>query len=304
MKRAILAMLLTLCISIPAQGCDVCGCSASNQFLGILPRYNYNFVGFQYQESSFSSDHPSLYEHRPNVHSRDMYATFQLWARYNVGKHYQVFAFVPYQYNRHTEDSANTKSSGIGDVSLLVNRIFIKKEGKQLSHLLIGGMGMKLPTGAHTGISELDKQGLPNMQPGTGSWDVITNANYTVHFKQVGINVDGAYTFTTPNRDNYKYGNRLNTGVMGFYSIPLKDWSLLPQVGIRYEYTLHDYDNYARHWLNEQSGGYLCCAAAGLQAYYKSIGVRLTYQLPLSQHYASGYVTANHKLETGIFFLF
>ena len=304
MKGFISMMLLVACMHAPAIGCDVCGCSASNQFLGILPGYNYNFVGFQYLRSNFTSDHPSLYENRPNEHSADRYHTFQVWGRYNLGSHYQLFAFIPYQQNTHNEDSANAKSSGIGDISVLVNRVFLKNEEGKIKHLLLAGLGIKAPTGQHTGLSTLDKLGLPNMQPGSGSWDFIANANYTLGYKKTGINLDAAYTLTTVDKYQYKYGNRLNSGLTAFYSFAWKKLSVVPQIGARYEYTLHDYDNYTRKWLNDQSGGHLCYVSAGMQTYYKKMGARLTYQLPVSQHYGAGYVTALHKVEAGIFLLF
>ena len=142
------------------------------------------------------------------------------------------------------------------------------------------------------------------MQPGTGSWDFMVNANYTLSHRKVGLNADAAYTFTTVNKESYKYGNRFNAGLIAFYSLKVKSVNIIPQAGLRYDYTLHDYDNYDRKWLNDQSGGYMCFASAGVQAYYKKTGARFTYQLPLSQHYGAGYVTAQQKLDAGIFLLF
>ena len=297
-------MLLATSIYIPAKACDVCGCSASNQFLGVLPGYDYNFIGFQYMNTDLSGTYPSVYENRPDEHSRDYYNTFQVWGRYSAGKHYQLFAFVPYQYNIHRQDSANALRSGIGDISLLVNRIFLNKEHRKLQQQLTAGVGIKLPTGSHTSLSIADKQGLPNMQPGTGSTDLLVNVNYTIRRNNAGMNADAAYTITTTSKDSYKYGNRLNAGATGFYSFAAGQFSIMPVAGVRYEYALHDYDNYGRKWLNEQSGGYLLYATAGIQAYYKKIGARINYQLPVAQHYSSGYVTADHKIESGIFLLF
>lgn len=306
MKKTFSLMLTAWAMVTSAYACDVCGCSASNQYLGILPGANLNFIGFQYQYNSFTSNHPSLFEHQPDEHSTDHYNTFQLWGRYNAGRRLQLFAFVPYRYNIQQTDSAATRSSGAGDVSFLANAVLIKERAAAngWQQQLLAGGGLKLPTGRYTGITALDKQGLPNMQPGTGSWDFIVNSNYTLRHKSVGVNMDAAYTMTLPNAERYKYGNRLNAGILGFYALKRGAVSLLPQAGVRYEYTLHDYDNYDRKWLNEQSGGYMCFATAGVQAYYKQLGLRLTYQLPVSQHYAGGYVTAKQKVDAGVFFLF
>lgn len=297
-------MLLAIVAYTPARACDVCGCSTSSQFLGVLPGYNYNFVGLQYLHSHYSGTHAGLRETDPVQHSRDYYNTVQLWGRYNLGHKYQVFVFVPYQYNMHHEDSTRYNNQGLGDITILASRKVLDRTLKNISHLLTAGVGVKLPTGHHDGISILDKEGLPNMQPGTGATDFMVNANYVARHKQLGINIDASYTLTTTSSDSYKYGNKLNSGILGFYSLSAGQVSLMPVAGIRHEYTLHDYDNYQRKWLNEQSGGYMTFAAAGLQAYYKRAGARITGQLPIAQNFAAGNVTASYKLEINIFFLF
>jgi hypothetical protein len=305
MKRFVsLAMSVLASISV-ANACDVCGCSASNQYLGILPQATYNFIGLQYQYNSFKSSHPSLFENKPDEKSEDYYNTFQIWGRYNLGKRIQLFGFLPYRHNLQFQDSVRTVSSGIGDVSVLANVIIIKeKDEALLQQQLLAGAGLKMPTGKYTGITAMDKQGLPNMQAGSGSWDFVLNANYTLRKKTVGLNLDAAYTVTLPNRDNYKYGNRLNAGIMGFKTFKMTDFTFIPQAGLRYEFSLHDYDDYSRKWLNEQSGGYMAFAALGVQGYYKKLGARITYSIPIGQYYGNGYVTARQKIDAGIFVLF
>ncbi len=306
MRRVICLVLAIAGTTITSLACDVCGCSSGAQYLGILPQFYRQFLGFQYQYSSFSSTHPSLFEGKPDEHSKQHYNTFQLWGRYNVGKRVQLFGFVPYRYNVNNEDGVKTFSSGLGDVSLLANVVVIKadSEHRTLKQTLLAGGGIKAPTGKYTGITELDKEGLPNMQAGTGSWDFVANANYTIRYRQAGINLDAAYTFTTANRESYKYGNRLSSGLLAFYWLQKNNLIILPQAGLKYEYTLHDYDNYAKKWLNEQSGGYQSFVSAGFQLYYKKLGLQCMYNLPVSQHYANGYVSAKQRLETGVFFLF
>lgn len=305
MKRIIILVLTASVLTSAVHACDVCGCSSSNQFLGVLPQYHKNFIGLQYLYNSFEGNHPSLFENKPDEHSEDYYRTVQLWGRYNVGKRIQLFGFVPYRFNRQITDGIESRKEGLGDVSVLVNYLLLKdKATGEWQHQLLAGGGLKLPTGAYTGITAQDKLGIPNMQPGTGSWDFIANANYTVRHEKLGFNADASYTMTTVNSDKYKYGNRLNAGLLGFYTLQHKEVTFLPQVGFRYEYALHDYDDYARKWLNEQSGGYLAFATAGVQSYYKQWGLRITCQLPVAQHYSNGYVTAGYKLDAGLLFLF
>lgn len=305
--RQLLCVVLLLAGTIqPVRACDVCGCSASNQYLGILPQFHRHFIGLQYQYRSFNSSHPSLFAGKPDEKSEEQYNSMQVWGRYYVGKRLQLFAFLPYSSNKRTADGVTTTTSGISDVSVLANMLLVRADSTRgdIKQTLLAGGGIKLPTGKYSGITALDRQGLPNMQAGTGSCDFVVNTNYTVRYKMAGINLDAAYTLTTMNKEQYKYGNRLNTGLLAFYWLRAGAFSILPQAGVRYEYTLHDYDNYERKWLNEQSGGYQCFATLGVQAYYKSLGLQATYGLPVSQHYGAGYVVAKQRIETGLFLLF
>ncbi len=306
MKFIKLVVLILIGTGSYGYACDVCGCSASNQYLGVLPQFYQHFVGFQYQYRSFNSVHPSASVNLPDERSQEYYNTMQIWGRYYVGNRYQFFAFLPYHNNIQTLNGTSIGNSGIGDISFLANAVIIKADSNHhaLKHSWLAGGGIKLPTGKYTGITMLDREGLPNMQAGTGSFDFIANTNYTARYKMFGLNLDAAYTFTTPNKENYKYGNRLNTGLLAFYWFKKKSLSILPQVGFRYEYTLHDYDNYEKKWLNDQTGGYQSFATLGAQVYYKKVGVHATYNVPVSQSYAAGYVVAKQRIETGVLFLF
>jgi hypothetical protein len=304
MKRAIFLITIAIGYAQACMACDICGCGGSSQYLGILPQNQWNFAGILYQYAGYASSHPSAYQGRPYENSADRYNTIQAWGRYRMGSKYQLFAFAPYHYNLHTANDGSTVSSGVGDVSAMLNRIVINTDRGRWTHLLQGGAGIKLPTGIYTGITTADREGLPNIQPGTGAWDILTNANYTITYGKYGANADASYRFTTPNKYRYKYGNRLSTGITGFYTLNPGRFTIMPQAGIRYEYALHDYDNFSRKWLNEQSGGYICYASAGLQSYYKRLGIKAVWQQAFCQHYGSGYVTAQSKLETGILWLF
>lgn len=306
MKYFICSALLCLGAIAPAFACNVCGCSAGGDYLGILPQYYDHYVGLQYQFRSFRSEHEPLKDGDPREHSKQYYNTLQLRAHYNLGSRVQLFAFVPYYSNVQQQDGVKTTTSGIGDASLLANVVLLRKDNTDTKwqQLLMAGGGIKLPVGKYEGITVMDREGLPNMQTGTGSWDFIADVNYTFRHKNTGLNLDASYTFTTANREQYKYGNRLNSSLLAFYSLSKHKLKLLPQAGFRYEYVLHDYDNYPKKWLNEQTGGHMLFASVGAQAYYNHWGVQAMYHVPLSQHYADGNVTAVTRTEAGILYLF
>lgn len=307
MKQAILCLLLTTCTLQMANACDVCGASSGNQNLGLLPQISKHFAGIQYQHNQFESRHIPLSENQPVRYSREHYNTVQLWGRYCLGQRWQFFAFVPYRYNTTTYYNTAGAIKGIGDATVIANYTFIQtadSSENQLRHRLQGGIGIKAPVGSYRGVSELERMGLPNMQPGTGAWDIPINANYTLRYRDAGINTDASYNITTPNKDNYKYGNRLNLQLSAFYWLSTDEISILPQAGVRMEYALHDYDNFEKKWLNEQTGGYIASAIAGVQLYYKSIGLQLQYSRPINQHYGNGNITARQRIDAGIICLF
>lgn len=304
--KYIIGCALLLFSSTIADACDVCGASSGNQNLGLLPQMYRHFAGIQYQYNSFSSTHVPLSDNQPVEYSDEYYRNVQVWGRYCIGRKWQLFAFVPYRYNRSTYTGQTEPSQGIGDATLLVNYTFIQTSDSSespIQHRLQGGAGIKAPTGSYKGVSVLEKQGLPNMQPGTGAWDIPLNLNYTLKYNNTGLNMDCSYNITTANRDNYKYGNRLNTQLLAFYWLQGSAVSVLPQIGTRYEYALHDYDNYNRKWLNEQTGGYILSGVAGVQVYYNNIGLQLQYSKPFTQNYGAGNIKAIQRVDAGLMFL-
>jgi hypothetical protein len=302
--KQILCCAMLLLGSIAANACDVCGASSGNQGLGILPQFYRNFAGLQYQYRSFGSLHQQHETGLPQEASDEQYQTIQAWGRYGIGNTIQLFAFVPYHINTQSVAGVTSTSSGLGDVSVLAMAKLINSTKGNTTHLLFAGAGVKAPTGLYAGTTTRDRDGLPNMQPGTGSWDFMANANYTISHGNVGINTEAAYTFTTPNSDDYKYGNRLSTAATGFYRKKAGNWTLMPALGMKYEYTLHDYDNYTRKWLNDQTGGTMVYGTAGLQVYHGRMGLQLGMDLPLAQNYAGGNVTARYKATSGLLFMF
>lgn len=306
MRLFVSAMLLLIGAagSSDAWACDVCGCAVSNQTLGLLPQFSTHFVGLQYQYASSESKHPSLFKGKADEQSFQTYRTAQIWGRYQVSKKIQLFGFLPYINNTNRETAQTTRSEGIGDATLMANLSISLKENKKWKRLLLAGAGIKLPTGTYTGMANAERNGVPNVQTGSGSWDVPINVNYTQKATRWGFNADLSYLLTTANKEQYKFGNRMNCAVSGFYWIEKKSVKIVPQAGIRAEYALHDYDNFAKKWLNEKTGGTLLFSTFSTQVFYKKLGIKAAVQLPVYQQFAAGYVHSRSRVEGGIFILF
>jgi hypothetical protein len=302
-KHLIAAIIFLLPVS--SEACNVCGGSSGNQYLGVLPQFYKHFVGLQYQHRDFTSEHPGHAKDGKSSFSNEYYNTYQLWGRYNAGKRLRLFAFVPYISNIKTENGNRTLHNGIGDITVLANirLLGLKQQKSEWQHDLQAGGGVKLPTGTYNQTAIGSGNELPNMQPGTKSWDFVANANYTLRRRALGANVDVSYTIINPNINNYKFGNRFSSGLSGFYWWQMQNITVLPQVGVRLDAAAGDYEDYSKKIRNDMNGGEQLYATVGMQAYYKRSGLQFMFYKPLSQQYADGLVKNNFRAEAGIYFM-
>jgi hypothetical protein len=303
MKRIFLLLLLSGAFGT-AQACNTCGCSASSPYLGILSQRGGSFIGLQHTYRWYESYHDA--SEKMQIPGSEHFQTLQLWGSYAIGR-VRVLAILPYQHNLKQEDGKRTVLSGLGDATLLVNYQLLKPAGNcgGWQHFLQAGGGVKAPTGAYNDeVLGSGDELAPSMQAGTGSWDFLANANYTLRHGAWGFNLEGSYTITTPNHQTYKYGNRLSSAVQAFREFSWKDFRLLPAAGLRYEQAQQDYDNYPSRSLAQYTGGYMLYATAGLHAYSKKWGAELGYSLPVSQEYGDGLVKAKGRVELGVLRLF
>lgn len=230
----------------------------------------------------------------------------QLWGRYSLGRRIQIFGFLPYQYNVKEEDGQRSILSGIGDMSIIANYQILRPAGtcQAWQHYLQAGAGIKAPTGAYNNMVLGSGDALaPSMQAGTGAWDYLGNVNYTLQHGLWGLNAEAAYTLTTPNRQTYKYGNRTSGGLQLFRQINRKAARFLPCVGLKYEQSAQDFDNYPTRSLAQYTGGSMLYGTAGVQVYRHHWGLSLSYNQPLAQHYADGLVQSKGKVQAGLVFL-
>ena len=75
--KYLLSFLLVF-IAIDSNACTVCGCSASNQYLGILPQFHRHFLGLQYQHREFRSEHPAHEAGHSGTVSQENFNTLQV----------------------------------------------------------------------------------------------------------------------------------------------------------------------------------------------------------------------------------
>lgn len=293
----ILIILLLLCSSVNA--CEICGCSASNSGLGILPNFENHFVGLRYKYSPFKTIHPDN-----NSTSSEYFNNLELWGRFVPVKNLQIFASVPFVINTQNESNNINFVRDFGDPSLLVNYMFIKKNIDSQGiwrHLLQAGGGLKFPAGKYN-IVENQHTLLPNMQPGSGAFDYTLNALYVLRFRKIGINLDFNYRFTTTNDLEYKLGNRSLISSRMFYVKTFKNsLTLLPHLGVDYDFSGNDL-SYLQ--VVKYTGNSSFSSSLGLDVFHENISFGINVQIPVSQTINSGYTTNPFRVSTQLIYFF
>ena len=296
-RSAFICMVVFLNVQM-VSACDICGCAAGGNYLGILPNYKQHFAGIRYKYSHYHSVHQA-----DGTFGDDYFNTAELWGRYVPHRKVQLFGILPMQYTRRVEDQRTNTVQQLGDASILANVILFNNSDSIFSDwkqaFQLGG-GIKFPTGNHTVVQ--DQHTLPAaMQTGTGSIDFLINALYTLRFKKSGINLDLAYRINTANAQHYRFGNRTSCSVRYFYWKNYRQISILPHVGIDIEHAQED-QKYQR--AVEFTGSHSLLANFGVDAYFDRFSVGINLQQPIKQYLNQGQTSSSLRLSMQAIFLF
>lgn len=295
-----LFIVIAVFASWQSHACNACGCAAQGPSIGLLTQTEGHFAGLQYQARWFESRHDGAEAGKPPA--REFFQTVQAWGRYSFNPRFQVYAFLPWQYNVKKEAGEQNVLSGIGDVSVLgVYRVLKTGIECNWQQELQAGGGFKAPTGYYDNSVLGGGDAIaPAMQAGTGAWDMLGHMRYTIQNPRLGLSVEGNYSYTFANQQDYKYGNRINAGAQAFGR--LKKWNLnfLPSLGLRYEQAASDYDNYTTRSIAPYTGGYMFFATAGLQAGKGRLRGMVNGYYPVSQNYGDGLVSSRGRFEGGM----
>jgi hypothetical protein len=307
MSKRVVTLIAVMTVYTASWCCDVCGCAAGINNVGILPGFNKHFMAIRWNERSFVSSHIAAWgvENKSgNMKSREYFNTIDLWGRYYVHNRIQLFAFIPFSVNiKNTLQYGAERFIGLSDVSLISNYILINTTdsiGRKVKHNVMIGGGIKLPTGAY-GIKDRNETLIPNMQPGTGSFDMLLNLVYNMRLRSYGLNYDVNYRINTPNRHQYRFGNKMNTSLRAFYWYNVKRSVLMPHGGFYFEHGMKDF----KHGIKRiYTGGYVFMTTVGMDVYIGNIGMALNYMHPLKHRIAEGYVRPQQQFTVTLNYLF
>ncbi|MTI22768.1 hypothetical protein E1176_17180 [Fulvivirga sp. RKSG066] len=281
--RKFIILIICLASSSQAFACDVCGGKLGGLNLGLAPSFNGHFIGFKYSQAHFNAfvDYGSQY--LENESSDDVYYRMDLIGRVTISKRWQLNVILPYLYNEMDGSHQNVTLSGVGDPMFLVYHQVLNKQSNTgyIGHNLLFGGGLKLPLGD---FENLDQGEIinRNFQLGSGSFDYLLTSNYSISYKKLGLNIEGAYKYNTGNKDDYRFGNQVNASGNIYYTINASGFSLLPFFGGYFEAAGKHQDN-AIEVAN--TGGQAWFASLGTEVYAGNFTLSTQYQIPISQDY-------------------
>lgn len=224
-----LSVLFSLNSSILAQGC----CTAGSSTFGGLERGVNNYgnlnIGLGYLRNGLNSTFNGTEEIDDPLNRTASVSSFNYEFEYGLAERVSLLISGAYVIkNRETTVRSNEtnetevisfEGKGISDIIILGKYAIITPDVTSQMGLALGG-GVKLPVGSYT--EEVDGTRLAiDLQPGTGSTDVLLWGNYFMGFlpSPFSISANALYRYAGSNLDGYKFGDEIIFALGGEYHI-------------------------------------------------------------------------------------
>lgn len=265
--------------------CDICGLGTSNYNPFLFPHLSKNYINLTYLRQIY-------HVHTDEGITREYFNTLLAGAQFSITDKLQLGAMVPYEINTQNGLPGNNSVKGVGDISLLASYSLWTHKGRSNTQALVIGAGVKLPSGKYEAekAASIEDQ---NFQLGTGSTDYLLNAAYRLSYRKWIFSAVSSYKYNTENKENFRYGDVLTTGITAVYRKELKNFSLAPYVQLINE---KQYDNADDHVLQSHTGGNALYAGAGIDLNTKKFAVGINYQATASQNLYEGEINAKPRL--------
>ncbi|MDX2195062.1 MAG: hypothetical protein NW207_01480 [Cytophagales bacterium] len=285
-----------LYVSAVAWSCDICGCSLMGNYTGSLPMLYNHYAGVRYSMQSFDSH---LLMHTA-MHSKEHINTAEVLLKWNIKNKVQVHAVVPFAYNIQTQQETIYESKGISDLKFWANYILFDSKidtGSKIKHIAVIGGGMKLPTGSFDAKSNIN----PNLRTGSGSYDILINALYSIRSYKIIQSISANYKYNNSNDAGFRFGNMAWIGYNLQYLFNKYKYSVMPGAVCSYEILM---PNKKYGYRVEYTGGTGLLAGAGIDIIYKQLTINATIQIPVYQSYNDNNTTVGHKASVSVAYLY
>lgn len=294
MKKIFLFIIITCSCIEHAKACDICGCGAGNNYVGILPEFRARILGIRYRYNSIKT-HLGI-NGETYLSKTENYRTAELWGAWNLRPDFRLMVTLPYTFNERIGTDGKFSQSGMGDISagayyqLLQNKNQDKKQHLLIQSLWIGG-GVKLPTGQYR---DTNKDNANFFQSGTGSTDFFAQAMYDIRRQDAGLNLNALYKLNTANKESYQYGSRFSASAQFYYKWKAgKSFTIAPNAGMAFETSAEDTNKDIKVFA---SGGNVLLGTAGIECNTKKLLFGASFQSPFTQDMANGFAKAQNRM--------
>jgi hypothetical protein len=236
---------------------------------------------------------------------REEFRTYELRGEFLIANRWKTYIVLPFiQNSQYINNIERYTVAGIGDPLLLQGfQVFdptIPRNKEEISQRLELGIGLKAPLGK---IDKIIGNLRPNLdlQPGSGSWDMLSYFKYIFKYKDCGFMVNGNYKVNAKNKSGYKYGNVFNSTLNLFYQTELRSFSFIPMIGMNFEQGNHD----SSSEVHFDTGGYAIFVQGGLQLFWKQFKLFGEYLRAVCNE-LNGYTQLinKHKINVGLTYNF
>lgn len=303
--------------------CEMCGC-----FMGITPYDNQSTIGVVYKYKSYSG-YPGQSEPRnlfPDGSLRvgqpgttidhaghsgissnsakdfEIYRSAEIRGKYFIHHRIELNAILPYLMNSHRSGSTSMKIRGAGDLNLFAGYHAIQRMDDHLiQQRLIAGLGIKLPTGSSKIINDESQRVHLLMQPGTGSTDYFTYLNYIAGYKNSGLSIYAMYKLNNSNSFGEQIGNSISSQANIFYKFKKGNWILIPAIQTYFEQCSGEFIS---NQYQEGTKVKEIMSGAGLDVYFKNIGLNMSFQVPVSEITSQNELRGSCRIVLGLTYNF
>lgn len=280
-----------------AWACDGCGCSISQAYFGLTPNAG-NYAGLWWQHQRYRLAPDPLFSDIDRG-GADYFNSVAMRGRWAVSSRLQVTSIIPMVINQRQFGGMTALDAGFGDIVVLANWTAFDNSdslGQAVRHRLSVGAGIKAPTGDFRDLEGTNDVN-PYYQTGTGSWDFLFNLAYTLRWQDMGLHLEGTPRLNTANREEYRFGHRMDISSTYYYLISMPQMTLMPTLGLHAEYMGLDVE---RGYYRTNTGGRNLLTNFGLETYWKDLNLGVSWSLPIAQHWNNERITTQQRLSVHV----
>ncbi len=315
----ILFLSLLFALSTTCTACDNC-----NVYLNLSPNDYQNSISIYARQRLMFGEYNffgEMISPQHTGHGNDMalwgnqilenYQTFEARASFYLKERWNTRIILPFENNtQQIGDVRRYQVQGIGDPIILQSYQLINTKRDTLKNefaqrLSIGG-GIKFPLGKTNLHYE---NGTPNLdlQPGSGSWDLLGMFIYSMKYRLVGLITNFTAKWNGKDLQNYRYGLSSNLNLNLFADLKIKNCTLRLTSGTYIEraemdvsYSFVDQSKS----VHDDTGGTILFANGGMQFFTPKFQFFGEYQHCLTNN-LNGYtqLLTKNKINLGITYI-